>query len=197
MFLLLTLAGYFTLKGINNAKGGLTPPSPDQASAVARNAISISGSAPDNGQSASPSGAMLTGESYDDDDDGSMSDTVAMTDQASGDSMDGVDINQTQANSGSNTAVTAAWHPPVAMKGYNRVLDRVWDDVLDVDYISPSPEVQFRFNPPPSFRQDNKSRFNNQPWARSMAFQGSDPTAHFETDEDNPMVPAYSEDEDE
>ena len=138
--------------------------------------------------------------SDDEDDDGSpdttgMAATLAATSSASQASPEVGDFDQnvTQENSGSDNAGTELWRNPKAGR-WNRYLNEIWDEVLDVDYVSPSPSVQYMFQPPPMRREDNNPRFNNQPWTYNTSFQATDPTQYFETDPSNSAIPSTDED---
>lgn len=161
-----------------------------------------SGTAPANGNPASPtlasqSGAAVatptvSGDADDDGDDGAMTATVAaVTGQVMGNGPTAsqiapgagdFDINETQDSSGSENAGSQLWRQAAqGPKGsHNITLNRLWREVLDVDYISSQPGIIYRHAPPPMTRQDWNPSLNNQPWARNTAFQATDPSSYWD-----------------
>jgi len=174
-----------------------------QSAAGAQSASS--GVAPDNGMGASPSppAGSLTGAAsvmaapLGSDDDGSMAGTVQATQGASSDGpvsgfIGSFDQNVTQDDSGADHAGSAAWR---LRGGINAVLDRIWAESMDVDYMCSQPGVAYRFEPPGNMRQDWNPGLNNQPWSRNTSFQATDPSGAFDT-EDNGYGPAEDGEED-
>lgn len=202
MLILFALGSFLALKGYAQAKPGPSGVAAANAINAASIAAAASGNAPTNAMLADPSpdGAAAADADVDsefEDDSGPMFATLASVAQASSDSAPGMfDQNVTQETSGINNAGSHLWKPPLAGRQWNRVLNEVWDEVLDVDYISAQPGIAFPFQAPHMTRQDNNPNFNRQPWARSQAFQTTDPTSEFETDPEDPRVPDYDEDGD-
>lgn len=201
MLILFALGSFLALKGYAQAKPGPSGVAAANAINAASIAAAASGSGPSNAMLADPSpdGTPAASQDVDsefEDDGGPMGATLSAVGSASSDSDPGMfDQNVTQETSGINNAGSHLWKPPLAGRQWNRVLNEVWDDVLDVDYISAQPGIAFPFTAPHMTRQDNNPNFNRQPWARSQAFQQVDPTSEFETDGiDDPRVPAYDED---
>lgn len=173
------------------------------------------GTAPSTGMPASPAPVAMdasqagapvssSGDDTDDNDDGAMSGTANAvsgaftdtTDIASG--LGNFDTNETQSTSGADNAASGAYRSMSRGMGqnYNRVLDRIWNECLDVDYMSSQPgNAIHRFNAPGVQRQDWNPSLNNQPWARNKSFQGTDPTSYFETD-DMGITPSIDNDSD-
>lgn len=50
------------------------------------------------------------------------------------------------------------------------IVKNVWDELTDVEYVSPQPGIRYRFGPPVSPRADNDPRLNNQPWYHGSNF---------------------------
>lgn len=194
-------AAYFVIKGIGAQQKASSP------LVASSNATAAAGNAPPNGMPASPSpptSADALGaapavfydprlDSYDDDD-GPMSATVRAVASADGTapSVGDYDGNVTQNDSGQDNPSSDLWRAR-QRGGYGAKLMSIWDDLCDVDYISPSPSVQFPFQPPGMIRQDNDPRLNRQPWARDVGFMATDPTQVFETDGDG--IPSAGNDE--
>lgn len=185
------------------------------AATSAGNSQASAGNAPTNFMPASPAPIATdpsqaqapvasTDDGSGDDDDGAMSGTAAAvsgaftdtTDIASG--LGNFDTNETQSSSGSDNAASDSYRSLSRGKGqnYNRVLDRLWNECLDVDYMCSQPGVAaHRFHAPGVQRQDWNPSLNNQPWARNQSFAGTDPTSYFETD-DMGITPSIDNDSD-
>jgi hypothetical protein len=197
MLIIMILASYFVVKGVQKQQAAAITSSSQAAIAVAGDAVALSGTAPTNGNPANPGSSQAGGVGLsvgDDDSDGAMSDTVLAVAAASNDTVGSFDMNETQSASGMDNAGSGAWRPPLAGLKWNRVLLETWEDVLDCDYISAQPSTQFPFIPPGMPRQDNNPNLNRQPWARNQSFQATDPSQYFDADSDG--VPAVTNDTD-
>lgn len=176
------------------------------AKTAALDSGAASGSAPGNGRPASPApdGTVVSSASSDDDsDDGAMASTVLAVYGSLGQDPDimpnwgAYDTNQTQDDSGADNHESEMWRRQGQGrgKGFNRILDRIWGEALDVDYMCSQPGVAYRFHSPGVQRQDWNPGLNNQPWARNTSFKMSDPTSVFETADDG-ITPDMGDDGD-
>jgi hypothetical protein len=179
----------------------ISPTASTQAAAAnSNNAVSASGIAPAV-MPASPApppsignvaSSQPTAPSSDDGDDGAMSDTAQAVqssfmgnEPSVGPQSGDFDSNETQSSSGADNAASNMWRMNTKNNGgINRILDRIWSECLDVDYVSAQPGVAFYYQPPGVSRQDWNPNLNNQPWARNRSFTMTDPTSSFETEDD-------------
>lgn len=58
----------------------------------------------------------------------------------------------------------------------SRYIAKVWRDLLNVKYISPSPGVKYRFEEPSAPRADTDPTVNQQPWYHGSNFGVLDPS---------------------
>ncbi len=186
------LAAFFAAKGIGDAEKAKS------ATVRSSNAAAAAGNSPDNGMPSSPSPDADSLVYDDEDEDGAMAGTVRAVSAADGRSpgLVGFDDSLTQEDSGQDNPRSDAWRRHGRGSRQSRRLDGIWDDVCESDYISPSPSVQYMFQAPGMFRQDNNPNLNRQPWARDQSFQQTDPSQLFETDPNDPSVPLVDDEDD-
>lgn len=209
MFFLLLGGAFVGIKAYGAKMNEWLAPAGQAAVTTAQQTAAGAGSAPGNTMGASPSPAgggpppVATddGGESDDGDDGAMTATVMAVTGAVNAGAPGVgpgdfDLNETQSSSGSDNAASHLWRRRGPAGGINRILNRIWREVLDVDYVSAQPGIAYYYAPPPVTRQDWNPALNNQPWSRNDSFMSSDPTSYFEADGDGVPSDSNVDDED-